>query len=260
MRSAKNKNLSKSGFTLIEILVVVALVSILVAIGYGSYGSIRKNAQTTQSMSNLRQWGQALLIYVGDSGGVIPFEGDRDSLGWAQAGNADNQYAWFNVLPPMVSALPLSEMTTPNQRNFMTAEASIFRCPVVQFDPRPSPLVNFSYMMNSQIYHPDAPGKTAANGNDPYPPVLITHLPDPVLTAAFADGDNPRRARGRGRHVDNRHRNQTNIVFFDGSVRRFDSDYLREETFVANGFTYMDNNKPDIIWNPWRGHPLATNN
>jgi prepilin-type N-terminal cleavage/methylation domain-containing protein len=53
----------RKGFTIIELLVVVAIIGLLVAILLPAIGKARDNAQMTQSQSNLRNIGQAAAIY-----------------------------------------------------------------------------------------------------------------------------------------------------------------------------------------------------
>ncbi|MEY2716347.1 MAG: hypothetical protein RIT24_2690, partial [Planctomycetota bacterium] len=55
--------MSRKGFTIIELLVVVAIIGLLVAILLPAIGKARESAQTTQSMSNLRNIGSACAVY-----------------------------------------------------------------------------------------------------------------------------------------------------------------------------------------------------
>ena len=53
----------RKGFTIIELLVVVAIIGLLVAILLPAIGKARESAQTTQSSSNLRNIGSACGVY-----------------------------------------------------------------------------------------------------------------------------------------------------------------------------------------------------
>src|SRR5258708_2131757 len=59
-------------FTLIEILVVMAIIIGLAAILIPSLNSALVRARATKDMSNLRQIGMATQMYMNDSNGVFP--------------------------------------------------------------------------------------------------------------------------------------------------------------------------------------------
>ncbi|EIP99851.1 prepilin-type N-terminal cleavage/methylation domain-containing protein [Opitutaceae bacterium TAV1] len=62
-----------SAFTLIELLTVIAIIGILAAIIIPTVGKVRQTAKRIVAASNLRQIGQAALIYAADdSGSQLP--------------------------------------------------------------------------------------------------------------------------------------------------------------------------------------------
>src|SRR4029077_16261413 len=59
-------------FTLIEVMVVLAIIVIMMALVYPAFTTISERAKATKDMSNLRQIGLATQTYLNDSDGVLP--------------------------------------------------------------------------------------------------------------------------------------------------------------------------------------------
>ena len=60
------------GFTLVELLVSISIISLLAGILVPVLGRVREKAFEVQSMNNLRQIGTNLLVYANDSQGFFP--------------------------------------------------------------------------------------------------------------------------------------------------------------------------------------------
>jgi prepilin-type processing-associated H-X9-DG protein/prepilin-type N-terminal cleavage/methylation domain-containing protein len=61
-----------AAFTLVELLVVIGIIALLVGILLPTLGRARESANTVKCMANMRSMGQAMMIYVGESKGVLP--------------------------------------------------------------------------------------------------------------------------------------------------------------------------------------------
>jgi prepilin-type N-terminal cleavage/methylation domain-containing protein/prepilin-type processing-associated H-X9-DG protein len=63
---------SHAAFTLVELLVVIGIIAVLVALLLPALNRAREAAKQTQCLSNMRQVGTALYIYLIDSKQVLP--------------------------------------------------------------------------------------------------------------------------------------------------------------------------------------------
>ncbi len=66
--------MNRKGFTLIELLVVIAIIAILAAILFPVFAQAREKARSTACLSNCRQIGTALFMYIQDYDEKYPQE------------------------------------------------------------------------------------------------------------------------------------------------------------------------------------------
>jgi len=69
-RSRRNR-----GFTLIELLVVIAIIAIMAAILFPVFLKAKRTAQINVCLNNLKEWGNAITMYVDDNSGRYPYAG-----------------------------------------------------------------------------------------------------------------------------------------------------------------------------------------
>src|SRR5215203_2636787 len=71
-RSARKDSARWRGFTLMELIVVVAIISILAAVMIPMWMRTQRTARAAECMSNLRQIGAGLTRYLGDHDQTFP--------------------------------------------------------------------------------------------------------------------------------------------------------------------------------------------
>ncbi|MCC6446098.1 MAG: DUF1559 domain-containing protein [Armatimonadetes bacterium] len=92
--------LRRKGFTLIELLVVIAIIAILAAILFPVFAQAREKARAISCISNEKQIGNGLMMYVQDYDETYPF--DRVGIGRPCVDNGgpadDKNYASWRML------------------------------------------------------------------------------------------------------------------------------------------------------------------
>lgn len=91
----------QSGFTLVEMLVVIAIIAILASLLIPTINKARDSAQSVKCMSNLRQIGGMTEAYLADSGNRFPpsWSWDNGPSGgggstWLEWLVAETQFGW----------------------------------------------------------------------------------------------------------------------------------------------------------------------
>lgn len=80
----------KRAFTLIELLVVIAIIAILAAILFPVFAQAKEAAKNTALLSNTKQTGTAVQIYLADYDDTLPLVWQNDTSGqgdWSWQGN-----------------------------------------------------------------------------------------------------------------------------------------------------------------------------
>ena len=266
---------TKGGFTLVELLVVIAIIAILAGLLLPTLGRAKERGQRTVCLSNLRQWGLALNLYLDDNGLAFPDASipnstpgavggySQDKPFWSDlaafAANGQGNTAWFNALPPLVSQNALWHYAA--DPSVFVNHRSVFNCPTARFNPAeldPLQRVAFYYGINFKGTNglslaPGAPFK-ASQVLHPSAFVFLTDVRANSAEAPFY-GANPLNDLGAPRgslsHLSARHDAGANFVFLDGHTAHFRYDFA----CFPQGTKVGDRGRADINWT-YDGTPL----
>lgn len=215
-------------FTLMELLVVMAIIAILAALFFSVMGHVKASARAITCRNNLRQWGIAVQLYTADHDDFLPPEG------WANPPlvptKSSHTNSWYVLLPQTIG-LPSYYQMAWRSNSAASLGHSIWICPS---NPRRSNGTElFHYCLNGLI---DGAGKTD------YPTRLVSipclskavYLFDSKnLPAVDTSVNKP----GGFVHT-NLHNHGAQFVFLDGHVAWFNT---------SKGVT----NNSQLVWYPY---------
>jgi prepilin-type N-terminal cleavage/methylation domain-containing protein/prepilin-type processing-associated H-X9-DG protein len=229
-----------AGFSLVELLVVIGIITILISILLPTITKARESASRTQCLSNLRQVGMAFRMYAMMNNDQVP-------LGYRKG--SDGPQKQLNSMVYSATAHRYVIFGWMYVAGMMTSPA-VFYCPSEN---------NPQSMFNSSI-NPWPPGP---DGN----PALQTYCgygcrPDIFLPddpAAYAATTLPKLLRFKNKAIladltslparlDTRHRTGVNVLFGDGSGKWLERKPFDATLKQCTSLSTVFNPQQDLIW------------
>jgi prepilin-type N-terminal cleavage/methylation domain-containing protein/prepilin-type processing-associated H-X9-DG protein len=143
----------RSAFTLIELLVVIAIIAVLAAILFPVFAQAREKARQSTCLSNQRQFGLGVMMYVQDYDETYPtgYHASNDNLKLPEV--------WFKQVQPYLKSV------------------DVYRCPSGTSPAFPSLPYPLDYSANIHIFVPTTPDTYLKLG---FRPVRVANMDSPA--------------------------------------------------------------------------------
>jgi prepilin-type N-terminal cleavage/methylation domain-containing protein/prepilin-type processing-associated H-X9-DG protein len=237
------------GFTLIEVLVVIAIIGLLIALLMVAVQQSRAASRRINCQSNMRQWTLAILNYAAAHQGFLPHRGQGKQ---AVTTILDRNDDWFNALPPFMENEPLIDRINAGQSP-QPGDNTVWMCPELVEKTIP-PLeqssiyadankMYFAYGMNMWLSTQKSPKGDHIDKVGPRVSMVFlaegNGFQSSLLPADSTQVYNPVP----------RHNGMVNLAFLDGHISAFRGEYVGCSVGIPD--------LPDIRWivpnSPWPG-------
>jgi len=219
----------KNAFTLIELLMVIAIIALLIAILVPTFQKVRRQARAVICQSNLRQWGTVLALYADEHEGRLPILSGSTVLwffrgSWVPEGDPNRPRVFQKVVTKGIACCPMAVKIRPGPASGFSggmrwASGSTFEAWKITSPPPP---FRGSYGFNVTAWPKSI--DTYLNRGQSNIPVI---LDSPERMGQHINTEPPPRweregvkAIGSQTFCINRHNGHVNSLFLDWSVRR----------------------------------------
>jgi prepilin-type processing-associated H-X9-DG protein len=237
------------GISVFQVLIVLGVITVLLAIAFPIYSSVRKKAHKQVALDKVRMLGEAILTYANQNNGDLPDEDAPGKLTWSDIADAKAKNAWFNVLPKQLGKKSAADYAETHEL-FYTDENILFLPGANYPDKKKFGTPMFAIAMNTKLERTEPDGKVAR--------AKLSDIGNPGRTVSFLEQgllnenttldiqtkkDYDGAPKGSAKSFVGRYDNQGVLAFFDGHVELAPVKNVLDET--TGKFPFPQTN---VIW------------
>lgn len=143
------------GFTLVEMMVVLAIAAILSGILFSGFGTVKEGNRRTSCQSNLSAIYQASRLYAADSGGAFPYYNPNSAGFGTQPQPGIGLWALYTLPDKSNPSIPSTDSNAPTGLYLRNVNA--LHCPDDDFNRggTESSILYSGLTANTHVYNPD---------------------------------------------------------------------------------------------------------
>jgi prepilin-type N-terminal cleavage/methylation domain-containing protein/prepilin-type processing-associated H-X9-DG protein len=145
----------RAAFTLVELLVVIGIIGLLISILLPALGRARQQANKVACESNLRQIGQAMVLYTMDNQGALPYGFWNGAWNPFTVSNGPANYniasEWDVLLEPEMTRVAGSDYQANYGNGNSAGVRKVFTCPDAPSDPDSTGLIPNQYVCHPRL-------------------------------------------------------------------------------------------------------------
>ena len=239
-----------AGFSLMEILVVIAIIVVVAAIAFPTMRAFQNRRHRAVALNNMKQLGSAAGIYTSQNDGLLPQEDGTGNTTWTAVMRPEEATVWYNALPAILRQKSVADYAS-NPQAFYSDENILF-LPGAEYPESDRKLAQplFAIAINTKLQRKDAATGMKSQAR-------LQEITNPSLTVLFLEQGlkHEDRAMGQQRGYDGspkgsaksfvaRYNGLGVVTFIDGHAELLEG----KEILEPNGRIKFPVQPGEVIW------------
>ncbi len=195
MKSKSTLHARLGGFTLMEILVVMAIITVLAAIAFPIIGQVRRNSNKAAAINTMKNLGSANNNYAAQHDGELPEEDLKGKDDWAATSQVGSEKVWYNALPRVMGSKGVGDFVKDgNEVGYYTSQNVLF-LPGAIYPAKKLVKPLFAIAINTKLHRNVKPEGSKSKKDATKSEVRLSSIKNPARTVMFIEQGLPNEAK-----------------------------------------------------------------